>query len=70
MANIDGVVLGNFRTGITGRDLNRVFTLPDSYAEIWLIREIAAQERLYMYLDFHGHSTKKNVFFYGPDYGL
>ncbi len=23
-----------------------------------------------MYLDFHGHSTKKNIFIYGPDYGL
>lgn len=23
-----------------------------------------------MYLDFHGHSTKKNIFIYGPDYKL
>lgn len=23
-----------------------------------------------MYLDFHGHSTKKSVFIYGPDYKL
>ena len=23
MVNVDGVVLGNFRTGINGRDLNR-----------------------------------------------
>lgn len=25
MVNVDGVVLGNFRTSIAGRDLNRVF---------------------------------------------
>jgi cytosolic carboxypeptidase protein 2/3 len=31
MVNVDGVVLGNFRTGIAGRDLNRVFTSPHQY---------------------------------------
>ncbi len=25
MVNVDGVVIGNFRTGIGGRDLNRMF---------------------------------------------
>ena len=24
------------------------------------------KENLLMFLDFHGHSTKKNVFVYGP----
>jgi len=28
MVNVDGVVLGNFRTSISGRDLNRVFDSP------------------------------------------
>jgi len=28
MVNVDGVVLGNFRTGIVGRDLNRMFSDP------------------------------------------
>jgi hypothetical protein len=23
-----------------------------------------------MYIDFHGHSTRKNVFIYGPDYKM
>lgn len=31
MVNVDGVVLGNFRTGIKGRDLNRVFDNPQDY---------------------------------------
>jgi murein tripeptide amidase MpaA len=26
MINVDGVVLGNFRTSLCGRDLNRMFT--------------------------------------------
>jgi len=29
MVNVDGVVLGNLRTSISGRDLNRVFHNPD-----------------------------------------
>jgi len=31
MVNVDGVVLGNFRTGIGGRDLNRMFFSPSKY---------------------------------------
>jgi len=38
MVNVDGVVLGNFRTGIGGRDLNRVFDSPSRYTEVALIR--------------------------------
>jgi hypothetical protein len=29
MLNPDGVILGNYRTGLAGRDLNRVFNLND-----------------------------------------
>jgi cytosolic carboxypeptidase protein 2/3 len=29
MVNVDGVVLGNFRTGLIGRDLNRLFSNPE-----------------------------------------
>lgn len=31
MVNVDGVVLGNFRTGIVGRDLNRCFHVQDYF---------------------------------------
>jgi murein tripeptide amidase MpaA len=31
MVNVDGVILGNFRTSISGRDLNRVFHSPDEH---------------------------------------
>jgi murein tripeptide amidase MpaA len=38
MVNVDGVVLGNFRTGIAGRDLNRIFDDPSRFNEVKLIR--------------------------------
>ena len=28
------------------------------------------RENLVMFLDFHGHSTKKNVFMYGPEFPI
>jgi murein tripeptide amidase MpaA len=37
MVNVDGVVLGNFRTGIAGRDLNRMFKKAQSFEETKLI---------------------------------
>jgi murein tripeptide amidase MpaA len=43
MVNVDGVVLGNFRTGIGGRDLNRVFHKPAIYAEINILKNIAQE---------------------------
>lgn len=70
MVNVDGVVLGNFRTGIMGRDLNRVFNVINKYNEIDLIRSLAEVSRPETFIDFHGHSSKKNVFIYGPDYRL
>lgn len=30
MVNVDGVVLGNFRTGLLGLDLNRLFKEDDT----------------------------------------
>lgn len=42
MLNVDGVVIGNFRTGIMGRDLNRCFHYEKQYNEINLIRSLAA----------------------------
>lgn len=35
------------------------------------VHELAASEQKpLVYVDLHGHSTKKNVFIYGPDYKL
>lgn len=42
MVNVDGVVVGNFRTGIGGRDLNRVFNNCNNFNEIKLIKKLAS----------------------------
>ncbi|KAL4504058.1 hypothetical protein ABPG72_022688 [Tetrahymena utriculariae] len=78
MLNPDGVVLGNYRTGIAGRDLNRVFANPDKmlYPTVIGLKELVSiakkqyGQNLIMFLDLHGHSVKKNVFTYGPDYPI
>lgn len=70
MVNVDGVVLGNYRTAIMGRDLNRCFNCYDRYNEITIAHRLAEEFKPLIYIDFHGHSAKKNVFIYGPDYKL
>lgn len=70
MVNVDGVIVGNFRTGLLGRDLNRCFHQPEIYSEIALVRSLASQIKPIIFIDFHGHSSKKNIFTYGPDYTI
>ena len=78
MANPDGVVLGNFRTGMAGRDLNREFIeadevlYPTVHATKDLVTKLLQQygENMFAFIDMHGHSVKKNVFIYGPDYSI
>ena len=41
MVNVDGVILGNFRTNLMGRDLNRMFHKLTSFKEVELIKSIA-----------------------------
>ena len=69
MANPDGVICGNSRTSMAGKDLNRQFiqASKELYPEVSLVKELAKKLQnsfgLFMYLDFHGHSRKKNTFF-------
>jgi murein tripeptide amidase MpaA len=74
MINPDGVIFGNYRTSLSGKDLNRQFRTKKEE----LIPEVAelkkyikklkyeCKYKIHYFLDFHGHSLKKNVFFYGP----
>ena len=50
MLNPDGVVLGNYRTGLSGRDLNREFIEPDAdiFPEIVGLKQLVKEyKKLY-----------------------
>jgi murein tripeptide amidase MpaA len=78
MLNPDGVALGNYRTGLSGRDFNREYRMPDKalFPEVYHFKKLVSEnkelfgDRLLMFLDFHGHSTKKNTFVYGPEFPI
>jgi len=80
MTNPDGVIVGNYRTGLEGNDLNRRFTNPSPklHPIVVAIRKLLSDinkrsTELYpicSFVDIHGHSRKKSVFMYGPDYAL
>ena len=71
MINVDGVSRGNYRFSAAGVDLNRKWKQPSqkNHPEIYQLKEMIRKEsvgrKLKMYVDLHGHSRKKNVFFYG-----
>lgn len=71
--NPDGVVCGNYRSSISGVDLNRQWIQPDEdyQPEIYSIKQLMKvfyekeRRQMWIYCDLHGHSKKKNSFFYG-----
>uniref|UniRef100_A0A8C6Q8X7 Cytosolic carboxypeptidase 2 n=1 Tax=Nannospalax galili TaxID=1026970 RepID=A0A8C6Q8X7_NANGA len=71
MLNPDGVVVGNYRCSLAGRDLNRHYKtiLKDSFPCIWytknMIKRLLEEREVLLYCDFHGHSRKNNIFLYG-----
>ncbi|XP_033640289.1 uncharacterized protein LOC117300677 isoform X2 [Asterias rubens] len=73
MLNPDGVIVGNYRCSLTGRDLNRNFRHPkkESFPTVWHTKEMlevfAKETEILVYCDLHGHSRKHNVFIYGCD---
>ena len=75
MLNPDGVINGNYRTSLSGVDLNRKWSHPDvnKHPTIFhtkeLIRHVKENWQVGLVLDVHGHSRKQGVFFYGcvPD---
>jgi murein tripeptide amidase MpaA len=70
MMNPDGVIHGNYRTSLSGRDLNRRWskTSKDFEPEIFnikeYIRELSQKYEIVLVCDLHGHSRKKDVFAY------
>ncbi|NXS31509.1 CBPC2 carboxypeptidase, partial [Pomatostomus ruficeps] len=73
MLNPDGVVVGNSRCSLAGRDPNRAYgmVLPGSFPGVWhlraMVQRVLAEREVVLYCDFHGHSRKNNVFMYGCD---
>lgn len=71
MLNPDGVIIGNYRCSLAGRDLNRNYktVLKDSFPPIWhvtnMVRKLLEERDITLYCDLHGHSRKQNVFIYG-----
>ncbi|KAM4748698.1 cytosolic carboxypeptidase 3 [Rhinophrynus dorsalis] len=71
MLNPDGVIVGNYRCSLAGRDLNRNYKsrLKDSFPSIWftrkMIKRVMEEREILLYCDLHGHSRKQNVFMYG-----
>ncbi|XP_041531559.1 cytosolic carboxypeptidase 3 isoform X3 [Microtus oregoni] len=73
MLNPDGVIVGNYRCSLAGRDLNRNYTslLKESYPSVWytrnMIHRLMEKREVILYCDLHGHSRKQNIFMYGCD---
>lgn len=71
MVNPDGVLHGNSRCSLPGRDLNRSWDKIDKhiFPEIYHIKKMIlqahGQNKVHFVCDFHGHSLKKDAFIYG-----
>ena len=73
MLNVEGVINGCHRCGLTGEDLNRRWQEPHEslHPVIYHCKGLLSyikhvlQKDIFVFCDFHGHSRKKNVFLYG-----
>lgn len=71
MLNPDGVIVGNNRCSLSGKDLNRQYrtVMRESYPSVWhtklMIRRLMEECGIAMYCDLHSHSRKHNIFIYG-----
>jgi len=69
--NVDGVVHGNYRCSQLGCDLNRRWDNPNRllhpaiYYSFQMIKMLRNYNKIQAFVDFHGHSKKTGVFFYG-----
>lgn len=62
MVNPDGVVVGNYRTNLSGSDVNRKWDFPAKaiHPEVFHIKRKLAEDRkeVRFFLDLHAHSRK------------
>ena len=65
MINVDGVINGNYRSNIMGKDLNRFWHEPNNVTyEILKIKNIINLSKPNFFCDFHGHSNMPNSSIY------
>lgn len=71
--------MGNYRTGFGGMDLNRQFNKNSNkliFPTVSAFKALVAKHkekygsRVVALIDFHGHSIKRNVFMYGPEFAV
>ncbi len=69
MINPDGVALGFYRSNTLGLNLNRCYDcpLPSQAPGPAAIKTLLSHyaKRLYLYIDMHGHASKRGCFLYG-----
>jgi len=71
MMNPDGVIVGNYRTSLSARDLNRNYRHPkqEAFPTVWhtkqMVEKLHQKYPIVLYCDLHGHSRRHLVFMYG-----
>lgn len=71
MLNPDGVIVGNSRCSLSGKDLNRQYKIAtrNTFPSIWytklMIERTLIKSEIAMYCDLHAHSKSHNIFLYG-----
>lgn len=78
--NPDGVMIGNYRVSMAGSDLNRRYQSPHPklHPIVCAVKKLIKEEKpdpeskeqILAFIDMHGHSRKKNVFMYGPEFPI
>ena len=80
MVNPDGVMVGNYRVNMAGSDLNRRYQSPHPklHPIVCAVKKLIkdekpdpdSQNQILAFIDMHGHSRKKCVFMYGPEFPI
>ena len=69
--SVDGVFVGNYRTGLVGKDINRQFEFGRAtlFPEVEylknLVKELKQDGKIVCFIDIHGHSILPNSFIFG-----